>query len=124
MYDLFDTACKRNGFSIYGLVPSTEQSLCWQIEYKILLYYLLCIICVKLHVKEMSFIKYGLVPIAEQSLSWQIEYMDFLHYLLCMICLTLHAKEMVSVYMASFLVRNNLCAGKLSIRSFFIIYYV
>ena len=74
--------------------------------------------------KTNGFIKYGLVPIAEISLCWEIEYMDFLYYLLCMICLTLHVKEMVSVYMASFLVRNNLCAGKLSIRSFFIIYYV
>ena len=41
-----------------------------------------------------------------------------------MICGTLHVKEMVSLNMASFLVWNNLCAGKLSIRSFFIIYYV
>ena len=83
MYDLFDTACKRNGFFKYGLVPSAEQSLCCQIQYKI-----------------------------------------FLYYLLCNICGTLHVKEMVSVYLASFLVRNNLCAGKLSIRSFFIIYNV
>ena len=83
MYDLWDTACKRNGF-----------------------------------------IKYGLVLSAEQSLSWQIQYKIFLYYLLCLICGTLHVKEMVSFNMASFLVRNNLCAGKLSIRSFFIIYYV
>ena len=83
MYDLFDTACKRNGFIKNGLVPSAEQSLCWQIDYKI-----------------------------------------FLCYLLCMSCGTLHVKEMVSVYMALFLVWNNLCVGKLSIRSFFIIYYV
>ena len=83
MYDLWDTACKRNGFIIYGLVPSTEQSLRWQIEYKI-----------------------------------------FLYYLLCMICRTLYVKEMVSLNMASFLVRNNLFAGKLSIRSFFIICYL
>ena len=83
MYDLWDTACKRNGFIKYGLVPSVEQSLCWQIEYKV-----------------------------------------FLYYLLCMICGTLHVKEMVSLNMALFVVRNNHCAGKLSIRSFFIIYYV
>ena len=83
MYDLSDNACNRNRFSKYDLVPSAEQSLCWQIEYKIVVY-----------------------------------------YLLCMICETLHVKEMVSLNMASFLVWNNLCAGKLSIRSFFIIYYV
>ena len=70
MYDLWDTACKRNGFIKYGLVPSAEQSLCWQIEYKI-----------------------------------------FLYYLLSMICGTLHVKEMVSLNMAFFLVRNNLCVG-------------
>ena len=83
MYDLWDNACKRNGFTKYGLVPSAEKFLCWQIEYKI-----------------------------------------FLYYLLCMICQTMHVIEIVSVNMASFLVQNNLCAGKLSIRSFFIIYYV
>ena len=83
MYDLWDTAWKRNSFIKYGLVPSMEQSLCWQIEYKM-----------------------------------------FLYHLLCMICGTLHVKEMVALNMASFLVMNNLCAGKLSIRSFFIIYYV
>ena len=76
-----DTACKRNGFIKYGLVPSVEQSLCWQIEYKVILY-----------------------------------------YLLCMTCGTLHVKEMVSLNMASFLAQNNLSAGKLSIKSFFIIY--
>ena len=79
MYDLWDTACKRNGFIEYIFVLSVEQSLCWQIEYKI-----------------------------------------FLYYLLCMICGTLHLKEMVSLNISSFLVRNNLCAGKLSIRSFFL----
>ena len=83
MNDLWDNACKRNGFIKYGLVPSAKQSLCWQIEYKI-----------------------------------------FLYYLPCIICRTLHLKEIVSLNMASFLVQNNLCAGKLSIRSFFIIYYV
>ena len=83
MYDLWDTACKRKGLIKYGLVPSTEQSLCWQIEYKMFLYYLLCIIC------------------------------D-----------TLHVKEMVLLNMASYLLRNNLCDGKLSIWTFFIIYYV
>ena len=83
MYDLWDTACKRDGFIKYALVPSVEQSLCWQIEYKI-----------------------------------------FLYYILCMICGTRHGKEMVSLNMASFQVRNNLCAGKLSIKSFFIICYV
>ena len=83
MYDLWGTACKRNGFIKYGLVPSVKQSLCWQIEYQI-----------------------------------------FPYYLQCMICRTLHVKETISLNMASFLVRNNLCAGKLSIRSFFIIYYV
>ena len=83
MYDLWDTACKRNGFIKYGLVPSVEQSLCWQIEYKI-----------------------------------------FLYYLLCMINGTMHVIQMVSVNMASSLVRNNLFAGKLRIRSFFIIYLV
>ena len=81
MHDLWDTACKRNGFIKYGLVPSADQSLCWQIEYKI-----------------------------------------FLYYLLCMICGTLHLKEMVSFNITSLLVWSNLCAGKLSIRSFFIIY--
>ena len=53
MYDLWETACKRNGFVDSGLVPSVEQSLCWQIEYKIFLYYLLCMICETLHVKEI-----------------------------------------------------------------------
>ena len=83
MYDLWDTGCKRNGFIKYGLVPSAEQSLFCQIEYKI-----------------------------------------FLYYFLCMICGTLYVKEMVSLNISSFPVRNNLCAGKLSIRSFFILYYV
>ena len=83
MYDLWDTACKRNGFIKYGLLPGPQQSLCWQIEYKVLLY-----------------------------------------YLLRMICGTLHLKEMVSLNITSFLPKNNLCAGKLSIRSFFIILYV
>ena len=41
-----------------------------------------------------------------------------------MICGTLHVKEIVSLNMSSFLVWNNLCAGKLSIRSNFINYYV
>ena len=41
-----------------------------------------------------------------------------------MICLTLHVKEMVSLNRASFLVQNNLCDSKLSVRAFFIIYYV
>ena len=83
MYDLWHTACKRNGLIESGLVPSLQQSLCWQIEYKFCLY-----------------------------------------HLLCMICGTLHVKEMVSFNMATFLVRNNLFAGKLSIWTFFIIYYV
>ena len=83
MYDLWNNACKRNGFIKYRLVPSVEQSLCCQIEYKFCVY-----------------------------------------YLLCMICGTLYVKEMVSLNMASFLVWNNLYAGKLSIKSFFIIYYV
>ena len=83
MYDLWDTACNGNGFIKYRLVLSVEQSLCWQIQYKISLY-----------------------------------------YLLCMICGTLHVKEMVSLNRAFFLVRNNFCGGKLSIRFFFIIYYV
>ena len=83
MYDLFDTACKRNGFIKYGLVPNVEQSLCWQIEDKV-----------------------------------------FLYHLLCMTCGTQHVKEMVSLNMASFLVQNNLCKGKVSIRSLFIIFYV
>ena len=83
MYDLWDSACKRNGFIKYGLVPCVIQYLCWQIEYKI-----------------------------------------FLFYLLCMICGTLHLKEMVSFNITSFLVQNNLCPDKFSIRSFFIIYYV
>ena len=74
--------------------------------------------------KKNGFIKYGLDPSAEQSLCWQIEYEIFLYYLLCMICGTLHRKEMVSFNITSFLVWNNLCAGKLSLRSFFIIYYV
>ena len=83
MYDLCYTACKKNGPIEYGLVPSSEQSLCSQIEYKI-----------------------------------------FLYYSLGMICGTLHVKEMVSLNMALFLVRNNFYAAKLSIRSFFIIFYV
>ena len=83
MYHLWDTACKRNGFIESGLVPSVEQTLCWQIMYKI-----------------------------------------FLYYLLCMISGTLHVREMVPLNMASFLVRTNLFPGKLSITSFFIIYYV
>ena len=83
MYDLWDTACKTNGFIKYGLVRSAEQSLCCQIEYKF-----------------------------------------FLYYFLCMISGTLHVKEIVLLNMASFLVRNNFCTGKLSIRSFFIIYYL
>ena len=41
-----------------------------------------------------------------------------------MICETLHVKEMVSLNISSFLVRNNLFAGKLSTKLFFIIYYV
>ena len=53
MYDLWDTACKRNGFIKYGLIPSAEQFLYWQIEHKIFLYYLLSMICETLHVKEM-----------------------------------------------------------------------
>ena len=83
MYDMWTTACKENGFIKYGLLPSAEQSLCWQIEHKI-----------------------------------------FLYHLLCMICGTLHVREMVSLKMASLIVQHNLCAGKSSIRSFFIIYYV
>ena len=74
--------------------------------------------------KRNGFSKYGLAPCAEQSLCWQIEYQNFLYYLVFMICGTLHLKEMVSLNMAWFLVRKNLCAGRLSIRSFFIIYYV
>ena len=81
MYDLWYTACIRNGFIEYGLANSVEQSLRWQIEYKI-----------------------------------------FLYYLLCMICVTLHVKEMVSLNISLFLVRNDISVGKLSIRSFFIIY--
>ena len=101
-------------------------------------------ICWTLHVKEMvslnmaslivrnnicacirnGFIEYGLVNSVEQSLRWQIEYKIFLYYLLCMICVTLHVKEMVSLNMSLFLVRNDISVGKLSIRSFFIIYYV
>ena len=57
MYDLWHTACKRNGFIQYGLLPSAEQSFCWQIEYMDFLYYLLCMICRTMHVIEMvSFI--------------------------------------------------------------------
>ena len=115
MYDLWDTACKRNGFIKYDLVPSVEQSLCFQIEYKIF-WEPAC--------KRNGFIEYGFLPSAEQSLCWLIEYKIFFYYLLGMICGTLHAKEKVSLNMASFLVWNNLCAGKLSGRSFFIIYYV
>ena len=81
-------------------------------------------ICGTLHVEKNGFIKYGLLPSAEQSLCLQIENKIFLYYLLCMISGTLHVKEIVSLNMASFLVRNNICAGKLSIRLFFIIYYV
>ena len=81
-------------------------------------------ICGTLHVKEMVSLEYGLVNSAEQSLSWQIENKIFFYYLLCMICGTLHAKQMVSLNMALFEVQNNLCVVKLSIRSFFIIFYV
>ena len=104
------------------LVPSAEQSLCSQIEYKIFLYYLLCMICGTLHVKEMVSLEYGLVNSAEKSLSWQIENKIFLYYLLCMICGALHVKEMVSLNMALLIVRNNFSVVKLSIRSFFIVY--
>ena len=52
MYDLWDTSCKKNGFIKYGLVPSEELSLNWQIEYEIFFYYLLCMICGTLHVKK------------------------------------------------------------------------
>ena len=81
-------------------------------------------ICLTLHVKKNGFSIYGLLPSTEQSLCWQIEYKIFSYYLLCMICGTLHVKEMVSLNMALLIVRNNLCAGKLSIRSFLIICYV
>ena len=74
--------------------------------------------------KRNGFIKYGLVNSEELSLNWQIEYKIFFYYLLCMISGTLHVKEIVSLNMASFPVQNNLCAGKLIIRSFFIIFYV
>ena len=83
MYDFWDTACKGNGS-----------------------------------------IKYGLVPSADQFISWQIEYNIFLYYLLCMICETMHEIEMVSLNMASSPVCNNLCAGKLCLSSFFIIFDV
>ena len=53
MYDLWDTACKRNGLIESGLVTSVERSLCWQIMYTIFLYYLLCMISGTLHVREM-----------------------------------------------------------------------
>ena len=69
-------------------------------------------------------IKYGLLPNADQSFSWQIEYDIFLYYLLGLISLTMHVKETVSLNMASFPGLNNLCAGKLSISSYFIIFYV
>ena len=81
-------------------------------------------ICGTLHVKEMVSLEYGLVNSVEQCLYWQIENKIFLYYLLCMTCGTLDVKEMVSLNMASFLVQNNLCVVKLSIRSFFIIFYV
>ena len=82
-------------------------------------------ICGTMHVKEIvSLNMASFLASSEQSLCWQIEYKIFLYYLLCMICLTLHVKEMVSLNMASFLVWNNPCAGKVRIRSFFIIYYV
>ena len=61
MYDLWDTSCIRNGFIEYGLVNSAEQSLCLQIEYKIFLYYLLCMTCGTLHVKEMVSLNMALV---------------------------------------------------------------
>ena len=61
MYDLWDTACKRNCFIKYFLVNNAEQSLCWQIEYKIFLYYLLCMTCGTLHVKEMVSLNMALV---------------------------------------------------------------
>ena len=80
---MWDTACIKNGFIESGLVPSVEQSLCCQIEYKI-----------------------------------------FVYYLLCMISRTLHVREMVPLNMAFFLMQTNLFPGKLSITSFFIIYYV
>ena len=58
MYDLWETASKRNGFIKYGLIPSAEQFLCWQIEYKIFFSYLQGMICGKLHVKEMVSLKW------------------------------------------------------------------
>ena len=58
MYDLWETACKRNGFIKYGLIPSSEQFLCWQIEYKICFSYLQGMICGKLHVKKMLSLKW------------------------------------------------------------------
>ena len=53
MFDLCYTACSRNGFIKYGLVPNAEQFLCLQIEYKIFLYYFLSMLCGTLHVKVM-----------------------------------------------------------------------
>ena len=53
MYDLWGTACKRDGFIKYGLINSAVQFFCSQIEYKIFVYYLLGIICGRLHVKEI-----------------------------------------------------------------------
>ena len=124
MYDLCYNACKRNGFIKYGLVRSAEQSLCWQIEYKVFLYYFLCMICGTLHVKEMVSLNMASFLVRNNSLSSQIEYQFFLYHFLWRISGRLHVKEMVSLKLVSLLVGNNLCAGKLSIRSFFIIYYV
>ena len=51
-----------------------------------------------------------------------IECKVFIYYLLCLICGTLDLKEIVSLSMTSFLVGNSLCAAKLSVISFSIIY--
>ena len=124
MEDFRETACKRNGFIETGLVISWEQSLCWQIEHNIFLYYLLYMICGTLHVKEMVSLNMASFLVWNNLCAGKLIIRSFLYYLLGMIGGTLNAKEMVSLNMASFLVWNNLCAGKLSIRSFFIIYYV
>ena len=97
MYHLWDTGCKRNGFIMYDL---------WDTA------------C-----KRNGFIEYIFVPRAEQSLCWKIEYQIFFLFTRYDLGETA-CKRNGFINIASFLVGKSLRAGKLSIRSFFIIFYV
>ena len=97
MYDLWYTACIRNGFIEYGLVNSVEQFFRWQIEYKMFLYYLLCMICGTLHVKEMVSLNMSLFLVRNDTSVGKLKYKIFLYYLPGMICGKLDIKEMVSL---------------------------